>query len=110
MNEAILLGSDTLGSGDEALGRILVCNFLRNLADRETPPNYIVLWNAGVKTATRDASTLEYLKKLEERGVKIVLCRTCVEYFGIEKDIAAGKIDGMVGILEILSTHQVLTV
>ena len=47
---------------------------------------------------------------LERQGVKIVSCRTCVDYFDIEKDISVGVIDGMVPILEILATRNVMTV
>lgn len=108
--EAILIESDTLGSPDEKLGAILMSNYLRLLGERDYLPKYIVLLNAGVKLATTGSAVLEHLKKLEERGVAIISCLTCVEYFGIESETAAGRIDGMKSILDILESHQVLTV
>ena len=110
VNEVVLVGSEGLGSPDAKLGRLLLGNFFRLLGDRESVPEYVILWNGGVKTATKDAETLSLLKKLEERGAKIVLCGTCVEYLGLEDEIAVGTTDGMVRILEILSSHHVLTV
>ncbi|MHB9038028.1 MAG: DsrE family protein [Armatimonadota bacterium] len=106
----ILIGSEGMGSSDEKLGHILLGNFLRILGDREVLPKYIILWNSGVKNAAKDSDTLDHLKTLQERGVEIISCRTCVEYFGLENEMAAGVIDGMARILEILASHQVLTI
>lgn len=110
MNEAILIGNDRIGGSDQKLGEILLANFLRILGDRESLPKYVIIWNSGVKIAQENADTLDFLKNLEERGVEIILCRTCVEYYNLENSIAVGKIDGMARILDILSKHQVLTV
>lgn len=109
-SEVILIGSDQLGSGDSQLGKILLGNFLKNLCDRDSLPRFIVLWNSGVTTATAGSDALDYLKRIQNRGVAIVCCRTCVEYFGLEGKIAVGEVDGMVRILDILSSHTVLTV
>lgn len=110
VNEVVLIGSDTLGSSDEKLGTILMSSFLRLLGQREELPKFIVLWNGGVKLAARDTETVDFVKTLEDRGVKVILCRTCVEYFGLEESLGAGEIDGMVRIQEILADHSVLTV
>ena len=110
VSQVVLLESNTLGAPDEKLGAILIGNCLRLLGQRQDLPEYIVLLNGGVLLATKGAETLEHLQALEQKGVKIVSCRTCVDYFDIEKDIAVGVIDGMVAILEILSTHNVITI
>jgi len=106
----ILIGSDSLGAPEPDLGRLLMGNFLRNLGDRADLPNCIVLWNGGVLLAAADSPVLDHLKRLDERGVAIVSCRTCIEYFELESKVGVGQVDGMVGILERLSTHEVLTV
>jgi hypothetical protein len=110
INEVVLIGSDTLGSPDEKLGALLMSNFLRLLGLREELPKFIILWNAGVKLAVNGVETQEFLKVLEDRGVRIISCRTCVEYFGLTDSIGAGEIDSMVRIQDVLSQHQVLTV
>jgi selenium metabolism protein YedF len=110
VNEVVLIGSDKLGSGDDKLGIVLMSNFLRLLGQREELPKFVILWNGGVKLAARDTETVDYIKALEDKGVKVILCRTCVEYFGLEDELAAGEIDGMVPIQEILADHNVLTV
>ena len=108
--EVILLESDTLGEPDAKLGAILISNYLRLLGERDKLPKFIVLLNGGVRLATKASAVLEHLIKLEERGVKVISCLTCVEYFGIEHEIAVGKIDGMKSIQGILEEHSVLTV
>jgi phosphosulfolactate phosphohydrolase-like enzyme len=69
-----------------------------------------ILWNCGVKLASVNSETVDHLKVLQDRGVEIILCRTCLEYFGLEDTIGAGEIDGMVRIQDVLTTHHVLTV
>lgn len=109
-NEVVLITGDTLGSPDEKLGAILMSSFLRLLGQRETMPEFIILLNAGIKLATKGAETVEFLEILEEKGVKIISCRTCVEYFDLEAETAVGMIDGMVRIQNELMTHPVLTI
>lgn len=106
----ILINSDTLGGPDRDLGGVLMEIFLRNLGNRPDLPECIVLLNAGVQLATHSSPVIDHLRKLAERGVRVVSCRTCVEYFKLEDKIGVGEVQGMVGILELLSTHEVLTV
>ena len=109
-NEVVLIGSDTLGSGDEKLGVILMSSFLRLLSQRGELPKAVVMLNTGVRLAARDTETVEFVKALEDKGVKVILCRTCVEYFGLEDGLDAGTIDGMVAIQDLLFSHKVVTV
>jgi hypothetical protein len=108
--DVILLGNAGLGSGDRQLGGMILANFLRLLGERDTLPKYIVLWNEGVSIAAGGSSWIEHLKKLQELGVEIILCRTCVEFLGIEEKIAVGEIGAMAQIQDILFTGRVLTV
>ena len=110
VSNAVLIGSDTLGSPDAKLGAILISSFLRLLGQRDEVPKYIILVNGGVKLAVKGAEAQEFLKVLEDRGTRIISCRTCVEYFGVEANIGVGEIDGMVRIQDVLTTHQVLTI
>lgn len=108
--DILLIGSDRLGGRDDQLGAILLSNFLRILSDQHESPEYIVMWNSAVKEAATSSENLSHLQKLEGRGVKIVICRTCVEYFGIENELGVGIIDGMANIQKLLFSHSVLTI
>lgn len=108
--DVILIGQAGLGAGDAQLGGLILANFLRLLGEREDKPEYIILWNEGVRIAVEGSSWIEHLKRLEEQGVKIICCRTCIEFLGLEGQIAVGEIGNMPGIQEILFTKRVLTV
>lgn len=108
--DVILLGNAGLGSGDRQLGGMILANFLRLLSEGAALPEYIVLWNEGVSIAAEGSNWIEHLKKLQELGVKIVLCRTCVEFLGLDDKIAVGEIGNMVQIQELIFTKRVLTV
>lgn len=108
--DVILIGQAGLGAGDAKLGGLILANFLRLLGEREDRPEYIILWNEGVRISVEGSSWIEHLKRLQEQGVKIICCRTCIEFLGLEGQIAVGEIGNMPGIQEILFTKRVLTV
>lgn len=108
--DVILIGQTGLGAGDPKLGGLILANFLRLLGEREEKPEYIILWNEGVCIAMEGSSWINHLRKLEEQGVKIICCLTCIEFLGLEGQIAVGEIGNMPGIQEILFTKRVLTV
>ncbi len=110
VNEVMLVNSDGIGSPDRQLAQLLLNNFFRLLSEREQLPKYIILLNAGVKAATRNSEAVGYLKKIEDKGVKIISCRTCVDYFGIESEIDVGVIHTMIEIIDIALSHSVLTI
>lgn len=108
--EVILIGQPGLGAGDVKLGGLILANFLRMLGDREEKPEYIVLWNEGVRIAVDGSAWISHLKRLEEQGVNIVCCLTCIEFLGLEGQIPESWIGNMAKIQDILFTRRVLTV
>ncbi|MCU4164587.1 sulfurtransferase-like selenium metabolism protein YedF [Carboxylicivirga caseinilyticus] len=79
-----------MGEGDEELGLKLIGNYLRILDEDSRLPSFIALYNSGVKLITKDSPVIEQMKKLEERGVKIIACGTCLNFYGISDEIQAG--------------------
>ncbi len=86
-----LIQSEGLGRGDEHLGSMLIANFLRLLAESEEKPSSLVFWNAGVRLMCAGSKVLEHLKRLEEQGVELLACTTCLEYFDLMDKLAVGK-------------------
>lgn len=108
-HDVILIGNPGLGTGNQ-LGGLILANFLRLLGERESLPKCVILWNEGVRIAVGGSDWIEHLKRLEERGVRIVSCRTCIEFLGLEGQIAVGEIGTMAQIQTILFSSEVLTV
>ena len=93
--KVILLASDSMGRGDEQLGRLLMANFLRLLGEEDRRPETICCVNSGVNLVLRGSQCLEHLRNLESYGTTILICRTCLEYFDVEDQVAIGKISNM---------------
>ncbi|NLC12929.1 MAG: hypothetical protein GX768_02630, partial [Chloroflexi bacterium] len=43
-----------------------------------------------------------WLRNLEEAGVELIVCSTCLEYFGLVEQVRVGKVGGMPNILAAL--------
>lgn len=108
---AIFLESSLLGSPDAILGEALMKAFLSNLADRDEPPLVVALMNGSVFLAVEGTSTCETLKKLEEKGVPVLVCGTCTKHFGVTEKIGVGCISNMMEITDtLIAAPKVLTI
>lgn len=109
----VLIGSRTLGRGDDQIGTVIMTNFLRFLAETEPKPKALILWNTGVKLAADDgertvekAQALEHLRQLEAQGVSVLICQTCLDYFGLRDKVQVGKVSGMKHFVSLLMNEE----
>ena len=49
------------------------------------------------------SASLEDLKGMEEQGVEILTCGTCLNYYGLTEKLAVGRVTDMYTIVERLS-------
>lgn len=101
----VMIANDKLGFGDEVLGGKLMHNFIATLEE------YSGLWklvfvNAGVKFAVKGSSCLDSLKKLEKNGVKILVCGTCLDHYGLLDDKEIGETTNMLDIMTSLEVAE----
>jgi len=75
---------------------MLIASFLRLLGENEDKPGSLIFWNAGVRLLCQGSQVLEHLKRLEEQGVELLACTTCLEYFELMDKLAVGKPTTMV--------------
>lgn len=66
-----LIRGETLGGGDEEIGRKLLTEYFTTLANQRRYPAYIVLMNAGVKLLLKSSSLYTVLMELEHNGSAI---------------------------------------
>jgi selenium metabolism protein YedF len=104
----ILICSDKLGSGDDELGKILIKGYLYTLTELDAKPQVIILMNGGVKLATIEKDPAMHLKKLKEQGVEIIVCGTCLDFFGLTEQLKTGDISNMYTIAERISEAEKL--
>ncbi len=91
----LLLSSDGIGQGDPDLARLLMRGFLYTLTEADQVPKRLLLMNSGVRLAVEGSESLANLKKLEARGVEVLACGTCLEFFKLTSSLAVGGITNM---------------
>jgi len=96
----VYINSHLLGNGDEALGSFLMKAFLKTLLDVGTQPRRLILVNSGVRLAAEDSKALESLQGLAEKGVEIVYCGTCVDFYELKGKTKVGVISNMYDIVQ----------
>ena len=99
-----LITADTLGQGNDELGHLLKKNYLFTLTEMDMVPDKILLLNAGVKLACEGSDALEALDKIACMGVDIAACGLCLEFFGLQEKLKAGRTTNMLEVAESLQT------
>ncbi len=99
-NIVYCLTSDKIGSQDPELGSRLMNTFFLKLIQARHLPSHILLMERGVQLLLPDCPAMDPLKVLSERGVEVLACQTCLEYYGIKDKIATGKVSNMPDIIE----------
>ena len=99
----VFLTAETMGRGDDDLGRLLLKNYLITLAEMSELPEAIYLVNAGVKLVCAGSELLEVFDKLGCLGVDIAACGLCLEFFHLKEKQAIGRSTNM---LEIATALQ----
>ena len=94
-SKVILIQSEGLGRGNEELGELLMSNFLRLLGESRDKPATLVFWNTGVRLVCEGSWALGHIKELEDQGVEILACRTCLEFFDLTDKLKVGKLTTM---------------
>lgn len=105
----LLLGSEGCGTGDSEIGYSIMMQLLGRLPEHKDKPTAIIMWNTAVQLMTADSPALSHLKKIEEKGVKILAGRLCASELNLVDKIAVGEIVGMDEILDILLNNEVVS-
>ena len=102
-NLVIFISSEGMGRGDEELGAILMAAFFDTLSQFKAELSHVIFVNAGAKLVVEGSAVLEALLQLEQTGVQMLACGTCLNYFGIKDKLAVGSVSNMYAIVETLS-------
>ena len=94
-NYVVVIKSDTMGEGETELGQILLRAFINSLKEADKLPSAILLYNKGVKVALKGTDTALSLQALEEKGIVIIACGTCLDYYEVKDKLAVGMISNM---------------
>ncbi len=110
-NFVITIQSEHMGRGDDKLGKVLIKSFIYTVRETKPYPNTILFFNSGVKLTVEGSEVLDDLKALEEAGVEIISCGTCLDYFNLKDKLEVGSISNMYTIYEkIRNSTNVVTI
>jgi selenium metabolism protein YedF len=107
--KVFLIQSEGLGRGDEQLGSMLMANFLRLLGENQDKPSSLIFWNAGVRLLCEGSAVLNRLKLLEEQGVELLACATCLEHFELADKLAVGKPTNMMKSIQSMMDSDIVS-
>ena len=91
----IYVAHKEMGAGDEELGLTLMRAFLKTLLEFKPLPWRMIFLNGGVKLTTSGSPVLGVLEELEQAGVGLLSCGTCLDYFQLKSKLKAGKVTNM---------------
>lgn len=95
----VFITAAVMGQGNDELGAKLMGNFVATLPELGDELWRIIMVNDGVKLATEGSASLEILQKLESQGVSILVCGTCLDFFGLLDKKQVGQTTNMLDVV-----------
>lgn len=99
----VFIRHERLGSGSDELGRLLLKAFVGTLKEMNPLPRAVIFMNGGIMLALKSSPSLTALQELANRGVSIMTCGTCLDYYQKKPELGVGVISNMFDILSVLS-------
>lgn len=98
---AVFVGKDHVGEGEGELGYNLMKMALYTLSECGDVPAYLLFMNGGVKlVAGGEEQVVESVRKLIDQGTEVLVCGTCLDFYGLKDQLAVGEVSNMYDILE----------
>ena len=106
MKTVLTFTRNGMGDAPEGLQEALAVKYLSLLSQEADLPSQILFYTEGVKLVCEGSPVIGWLKTLEEKGVELSICSTCLEFFGLSDPIRVGQVGGMPGILKPLQKAE----
>jgi len=100
VDTTVLVTRNGMGEADFELQSKLINTYFRLLNENDILPAVICFYADGVKLVVNGSPVLDTLKSLEEKGVRLVLCNTCLNFYGLAEKVQVGVVGGMGDIIE----------
>ncbi len=99
-NIVILITNNGMGNADEKLQHLLMGKYLELLTHNDSLPAAICFYTDGVKLVCDGSPVIGQLRAIEGKGVRLIVCSTCLNYFDLNEKVRVGIVGGMGDILE----------
>lgn len=107
-DKVVVIRSNVMGEGDPELGKVLIKGFIYALSQQEELPKIMLFYNGGAYLTCEGSASLDDLKELEHRGVKILTCGTCLNFYGLSEKLKVGEVTNMYEIAETMSKASLI--
>jgi selenium metabolism protein YedF len=95
----VMCATDRMGEGDEDLGCKLMVNYIRTLGEMGADLWRLIFVNNGVKLTVAGSAVLGELQQYEAAGLKILVCGTCLDHYGLLERKKVGETTNMLDIV-----------
>ncbi len=102
----VLMAKDRIGEGSDELGEALAGAMINTLKSMDPLPAKIIFMNSGINLVVTGSRVLKDLSELAEKGVELIVCGTCLDYFGKTEELKVGRVSNMLEILESMRAAQ----
>jgi intracellular sulfur oxidation DsrE/DsrF family protein len=99
----ILVTRNGMGQAEPALQQKLITTFLKLLNEDHVLPAVICFYTEGVHLVVSGSPILATLHALEDKGVRLILCSTCLNFYNLIDQVQVGVVGGMGDILEAMN-------
>lgn len=107
----VLVTNNGMGNADEKLQQLLFGKYIELLSQNGNLPAALCFYTDGVKLVCEGSPVLEGLRNLENKGVRLIVCSTCLNYFELATKVQVGIVGGMGDILEAqMKAEKVITI
>ena len=98
---AVFFNTNAIGTNEGELGGNLAKMAIFTLSESDKIPSYMLFMNEGVKLVAGDCEQqiVDNLNTLIEKGTKVLVCGTCLNFYGIKEDLKVGTVSNMYDIL-----------
>ena len=86
---------DGMGVADPELQHTLLRKYLLLLQENQTLPGAICFYTSGVKMVVEGSPVLDVLQSMEAQGVRLIICKTCLDHYGLLSKVRVGIVGGM---------------
>ncbi len=105
----VVIASDEIGNGPPELGKILMRLFLKTLKDAAPKPQMVIFLNTGARLVAEGSDLVDDLVALQDMGVDLAACGTCLDYFHLKEKVKVGRVSNMSEIVaSLLSAEKVV--
>jgi selenium metabolism protein YedF len=94
-----IISSASMGRGNDDLGWALLQTYLQTICKVKPLPTKMLFYNGGVRLVAEESGALNALRALQDQGVEILACGTCLDFFGLKAKIQVGRISNMYEIM-----------